>query len=1730
MWASVQAATTLPSSRSQEDIASAAVKSAYESYTAALTQQGRGGTGVAWAADEYRRLLVEANWAILESRAPRLRLLVRKNLAAIEAGRGSIELALRIYCDALADEEDDVTLWRTIGDHALTLRRPGLARHAFEQGLRCNPTHWPCLAKLCCVLSVSGDHAACVVATRRALRIDPHFRLGRELGNAALLRCVDASPWARLTAAAASSSSPPLPHARSDSAGLRALIADLEDARSAEDDVADDEVRCVAPLRLRIRHPTWLCLGKELLALHARHSHSESGVFADPCVSIILEEIPSFASLGFAAAAAAATAAGRKGSPLESGSPAKRRRLAASTSPNASASASGASSKTPPPPASHSAPPPGASGLGAAAAQSAAAHAAANSKKSKGKRRASKRVRDGERREKEIARQQKLDSDLQHVLQSFVGGVPLPSSAAVVADGSPVHPSTSTKLTTTSSSRKKCRGGPCPLQTATVRRFLAMHGRAGGNSGVASLLMLFIEGVAAFAARTGGGDDADAEGGAEPFDEALVAAICAVLLRLEPYGAIWHTADAPHCTLRDGSGSESANAAAVGMQLFCAEAQFEQYTLLNENLNAPRAKAQRASCLAFTMRMLHSIQNALPGLGLEEEEEEEDGSTSPLEKTYALRYWWLLGRVHNALRNKDEAIPPFRHCKHLLEKGGECDEIVLLLPQVADDRNVSLRAVTSRLDTLEAWGVVKQSLQQRLLHEYGSALNLLCSRYVVEREDEEAEKAGEEAAAPIVLARVKEIIDDLVESSANSKQALEQGCIVDVFCDCSRKSGCPARGLAFVTALIPRIAASAKWRSISEPWLPLPKRIAAMTRILELQKSLVVLLTTVSADGGAAQLECARKELNATRDVVLPSLLSALEVAIQADRKAEAAKRADAKEKRRKAISSLKSPRKREKYDAASNDAAAALETAHGTLIETVMRLAARSAGLAQRPFHHESMSEPQCDWACRVFDSRAWASIVSVAEVALRDIGSMSTSFVTCVLRHLADAFHCYFDVAAHHAALPPSDGEGEEESNSHWGNAFRQQSALRTLHRIVGDYSDAVFKRAARVNNNSRTSEETKQRNCEIASDALLVFFALTCVDENANPKKVTQLMANFVTDKRGRRAILFARDEQILRVCISALSPGGIAAVTVEEDERAVPSSAYGSGGTPLASSRRKSKAKSRANARKPTSFVAFVEKNQGWKLVEKKRKSGTIDREIVAPDGRKFRSVKKAVQALEGGQNATSESSAKRLRVSDAESDAEKVKEKEMAVMVEEEGEDGGEDKEESEKESADTESDDEAEETEASLQLAALNNVDHLLFDREILLSACYYLLYDIAFAPLGGVVDRPSSKSGNASGSSSSSSVTEGSAAHMSRFEAARLWESVVRLSWDGSNKVQIRILLNRVSSVFKIPEPPSWITNLAVEAEVPVAMPPPLVGASDTTAMKRLERLLPPPSIVMQLCLQPNAATPDALALPKARSGIEVIERQIHQRLYSSMASLNRAPTVNKNTSFMKSEGEFKKHISVIAADLRLNPRRHDAWMSLATTLTKLADNHYDCSDDGPASFKDDVDAVLSSLFNPNSPSTKPSFMAGERYDRAARRCLQIVMRLHDAELVRVGGNADTSTSTLAAQWKRFTEQVECFEEIGANALGHLQREQKRGAVDVERRKWRCNVATRAFEGALDTLRRRAALHPAAAVSVSEQEWFYHLSIGKLCEKSESSQLEVCVCVWRKRKFKKRV
>ena len=319
MWSSIQLAVQEHGHRTLEEIAAETVQVARDSYFAALTQQGRGGDGIAWAAEEYRRLLDGVDWNVVKARAPRLQLLVRKNLAEIESGQGNTEVALQIYCEALIDEENDVTLWFNVGEHALKLRRLRLTRHAFEQALRCNPSHWPSLSKLCCVLSALGDDAACVVTTRRALCVRPDFHLGREIGARALSRCVDASPWTRLVPSAAAAAASP-----TDSRGLRALLADLERARSEEERDAGADVRRVSALHITAKAPSWLAIGRELIALHAR-STTASGAFVDPAVSIVLSIAGE--STAESAAGGAAKAPPRERAAPDSPSPAKRPRL-----------------------------------------------------------------------------------------------------------------------------------------------------------------------------------------------------------------------------------------------------------------------------------------------------------------------------------------------------------------------------------------------------------------------------------------------------------------------------------------------------------------------------------------------------------------------------------------------------------------------------------------------------------------------------------------------------------------------------------------------------------------------------------------------------------------------------------------------------------------------------------------------------------------------------------------------------------------------------------------------------------------------------------------------------------------------------------------------------------------------------------------------------------------------------------------------------------------------------------------------------------------------------------------------------------------------------------------------------------------------------------------------------------------------------------------------------------
>uniref|UniRef100_A0A8C3CJ47 Calcineurin binding protein 1 n=1 Tax=Cairina moschata TaxID=8855 RepID=A0A8C3CJ47_CAIMO len=83
-----------------------------------------------------------------------------KNLAQLAAQRDDLETAMEFYLEAVMLDSTDVNLWYKIGRVAIKLIRLPLARHAFEEGLRCNPDHWPCLDNLITVLYTLSDYTS----------------------------------------------------------------------------------------------------------------------------------------------------------------------------------------------------------------------------------------------------------------------------------------------------------------------------------------------------------------------------------------------------------------------------------------------------------------------------------------------------------------------------------------------------------------------------------------------------------------------------------------------------------------------------------------------------------------------------------------------------------------------------------------------------------------------------------------------------------------------------------------------------------------------------------------------------------------------------------------------------------------------------------------------------------------------------------------------------------------------------------------------------------------------------------------------------------------------------------------------------------------------------------------------------------------------------------------------------------------------------------------------------------------------------------------------------------------------------------------------------------------------------------------------------------------------------------------------------------------------------------
>nr|KAF6275241.1 calcineurin binding protein 1 [Pipistrellus kuhlii] len=101
-----------------------------------------------------------------------------KNLAQLAAQREDLETAMEFYLEAVMLDSTDVNLWYKIGHVALRLLRVPLARHAFEEGLRCNPDHWPCLDNLITVLYTLSDYTTCLYFICKALEKDCRYSKG----------------------------------------------------------------------------------------------------------------------------------------------------------------------------------------------------------------------------------------------------------------------------------------------------------------------------------------------------------------------------------------------------------------------------------------------------------------------------------------------------------------------------------------------------------------------------------------------------------------------------------------------------------------------------------------------------------------------------------------------------------------------------------------------------------------------------------------------------------------------------------------------------------------------------------------------------------------------------------------------------------------------------------------------------------------------------------------------------------------------------------------------------------------------------------------------------------------------------------------------------------------------------------------------------------------------------------------------------------------------------------------------------------------------------------------------------------------------------------------------------------------------------------------------------------------------------------------------------------------
>ncbi|GFQ82744.1 calcineurin-binding protein cabin-1 [Trichonephila clavata] len=107
-----------------------------------------------------------------------LKYLLYKNLASISNGKKDFRAAVEYFLEALEIDPTDVFMWYQMGKASLNIFNYSLARLCFEEGLKCNPNHWPCLDNVITVMYTLNDYANCLYYISRALERECYYLKG----------------------------------------------------------------------------------------------------------------------------------------------------------------------------------------------------------------------------------------------------------------------------------------------------------------------------------------------------------------------------------------------------------------------------------------------------------------------------------------------------------------------------------------------------------------------------------------------------------------------------------------------------------------------------------------------------------------------------------------------------------------------------------------------------------------------------------------------------------------------------------------------------------------------------------------------------------------------------------------------------------------------------------------------------------------------------------------------------------------------------------------------------------------------------------------------------------------------------------------------------------------------------------------------------------------------------------------------------------------------------------------------------------------------------------------------------------------------------------------------------------------------------------------------------------------------------------------------------------------